>query len=338
MWNDPPYFASHAILDILVQHSHHWRTYAALFPARGNLPSLAELSLGTHEPEHSTTDSILDAFEDAPNLRSLECVNLHPYTFKFPWANLLQIPIMTVTVDDSLDILRRAPLLESGSFIYTEGFKGWPVPTPKALRHEHLKDLAVLAPTWNEVVETQDLFIYLTAPHLHLLRICNIDWPFGPYLSPFIARVNGLESLYLRKTAITEAEILVILKLLPALKHLTLLSSSMFTMVTDYLLTHLTWRPAMKTPVLVPKLETLEISLPGPLTIPFVELLESRWDVEDSESTSVTQLLQVEVNASDEYDDEIIRRLDALAQLGMKVVIGTTDVPLEDGLEYLSAR
>ncbi|KAG6816754.1 hypothetical protein H0H87_003149 [Tephrocybe sp. NHM501043] len=345
MWNDPPYFPSHAILDILLQHSYHWKNmyfflpitaYAALFPARGKLPSLAELSLGTHEP-FASPDPILDVFEDAPNLRSLECVNLHPYLFKFPWENLSHIPIMTVTIDDSLDILRRAPHLESGSFIYnTEDYKEWSSPSPKPLRHEHLKELALLSPTWNEVIETQDLFINLTAPHLQSLRICNIDWPFSAHLLPFLARVDALESLYLRKTALAESDVLELLQLLPALRHLTLLSSSMYTMVTDLLLTRLTWRPEMKTHLL-PKLETLEISLPGPLTIAFAELLESRWDMGD-ESTPVNQLVQVEVGASDEYDDSIIRRLESLVQAGMKIIIGTIDVPLEDGLEYLSSR
>lgn len=342
MWNDPPYFSTHAILDILVQHSHQWRSmyfflplsaYAALFPARGKLPSLQELSLGTHEP--FATDPIIDAFEVAPQLRSLECVNLHPYIFKFPWANLSQIPIMTVTISDSLDILRRAPRLESGSFIYTEDLIKLPLPPPQPFRHDNLKELAVLAPTWNEVIETQDLFRNLIAPHLRSLRICNIDCPFGAHLSTFIAGIDGLESLYLRKTALTEDELIGILELLPTLKHLTLLSSSISTMVTDLLLTRLLWRSALKTP-LVPKLKTLEVSLPGPLTTTLVELLESRWNV-DEEVSPITQLLEVTVGANDDYDDAIVRRLESLAQAGMKILIGTTDVPLEDGLEYLSS-
>ncbi|KNZ74400.1 hypothetical protein J132_06970 [Termitomyces sp. J132] len=105
-------------------------------------------------------------------------------------------------------------------------------------------------------------------------------------------------------------------------------------MVTDLLLTRLTWRSALKT-VLVPKLETLEISLPGPLTTAFAEFLESRWDV-DGEALPVAKLLQVKVGANDDYDAAIIKRLECLAQAGMSIIIGTTDVPLEDGLEYLS--
>ncbi|KAG6889475.1 hypothetical protein C0995_001002 [Termitomyces sp. Mi166 len=308
--------------------------YTALFPARGKLPLLQELSLGTHEP--SAADPILDAFEVAPQLRSLECVNLHPYKFKFPWDNLSQIPIMTVTIGDSLDILRRAPRLESGSFIYTEELMNLAVPILKPLRHENLKEFAVLAPTWNEVIETQDLFRNLIAPHLRSLRICNIDWPpFGAHLSAFLASVDDLENLYLRKTALIEGEVIGFLELLPTLKHLTLLSSSMFTMVTDLLLTRLIWRPASKIP-LVPKLETLEISLPGPLTTTFVELLESRWDV-DEEVSSVAQLKEVKVDANDDYGDGIIQRLESLAQAGMRIIIGTPDVPLEDGLEYFSS-
>ncbi|KAG6810105.1 hypothetical protein H0H92_013267 [Tricholoma furcatifolium] len=345
MWTDPPYSSSHAILDLLVQHSHHWRSmyfflpleaYTALFPARGKLPSLTELSLGAPEP--SDPEPPLDAFEVAPKLRSLECVNLHPYMFKFPWANLSQIPIMTVTIKDSLDILRRAPHLESSSFIYTEEPTKLFVPSPKPLRHEHLKELAVLAPTWNQSIETRELFTNLTAPHLHSLRICNVDEPFGTHLSLFLTRVNALESLYLRKTALTEEEVIGLLSLTPTLKHLALLPSSspLYTMVTDRLLLRLTRRPALKAP-LVPKLESLEISLPGSLTAVFAELLESRWDVDDDEDT-VVQLRQVEVGASDDYEDKVIRRLESLAQEGMKIVIGTTDVPLEDGLEYFSTQ
>ncbi|KAG6885322.1 hypothetical protein C0993_003169 [Termitomyces sp. T159_Od127] len=306
-------------------------TYAALFPVRGNLPLLQELSLGTHE--RSATDPILDAFEVAPQLRSLECVNLHPYMFKFPWENLLQIPIMTVPISDSLDILRRAPRLESGSFIYTEELIILPLPPPQPLRHENLKEIAVLS-TWNEVIDTQDLFRNLIAPHLRSLRICNIECPFSVHLSTFLAGINGLESLYLRRTALIEDEVIELLELLPTLKHLTLLSSSMFTMVTDLLLTRLNWHSASETPLL-PKLETLEISLPGPLTTTLADLLESRWYVD--EETPVTQLLEVKVGANEDYEDDIVRRLESLAQAGMSILIVTTDVPLEDGLEYYSS-
>ncbi|KAF5376440.1 hypothetical protein D9615_008671 [Tricholomella constricta] len=380
MWNDPPFFMSHPVLDILVQHSHHWHSmyfflpntaYRSLSPIQGNLPLLAELSLGTHEPP-PLTDAVIDAFSTAPNLRSLECVNLHPYTFSFPWAHLSHIPIMTVTVDDALDILRRAPRLASGSFICSDANDRDLVPArpPLPLRHIHLLDLAVLAPEWNTSVQARALFTCLTAPHLHSLRICNVTWPFGASLLPFLARVDALESLYLRKTALAEGDVLAVLELLPALKHLAVLSSSMFTMASDVLLERLTWRPPCLCPrtsspvkkqtrkkLLAPRLETLEITLPDALNLAFVELLESRWSdsdaagpgEEDGEEegkeeggddgcTVPTRLRRVEVGANDEYDEEIMRRLEVLAQAGMTIIIGSTDVPLEDGLEYMSAR
>ncbi|KAG6849200.1 hypothetical protein H0H93_010484 [Arthromyces matolae] len=309
--------------------------YSALFPARGKLPTLTELSLGTLD-EPPTTDPILDTFELAPKLRSLQCVNLHPYMFKLPWSNLSEIPIMTVTIDDALDILRRAPHLETASFIYTEEFCNLPIPSPTPFKHEKLKDLALLASEDHEVIETHILFRNLTAPQLRSLRICNIEWPFHSHLSIFLARVVAIESLYLRNTAITEAELLSILELIPTLKHLTLLSSSTHTMVSDLFLSRLTWRSTSKT-ILLPKLETLEISLPGPLTATFADLLESRWEVNE-DTSPVAQLLCVDVRASDEYDDGIMLRLELLAQAGMKIVIGSTDVSLKRGLEYFSSQ
>ncbi|KAF8063297.1 hypothetical protein FPV67DRAFT_1672332 [Lyophyllum atratum] len=342
MWSNPPFTSSHEVLDILIDHSYQWRTvyfflpmsaYKCLAGVRGKLPMLAELSLGTHEPPD--IEPVLKAFEVAPKLRSLECVNLHPYMFEIPWAHLSHIPIMDVAVEDALDILHRAPRLETGSFICTDEREVWTIPPAAPLRHTHLRELAVLAPEWHQDIETRELFRFLTAPRLQSLRICNITWPFGSHLVPFLAKVDALESLYLRKTALSEAEVLAVLELSSSLKHLTLLSSSMFTMATDVLIEQLTWRPASDKP-LTPKLETLEISLPGALTMAFVELLESRWDTE-TEPSPVARLMKVEVSASDDYDEDIIARLEALAQSGMMVIIGSTDVPLEDGLEYMSA-
>lgn len=354
MWNSPPFFPSHAVLDILVQHSNHWRSmyfflpmpaYRSLAPIRGNLPILTELSLGTHDPP--LTDPILDIFASAPKLRSFECVNLDPYLFSVPWASLTHIPIMTVSVDDALDILRRAPRLKSGSFICTDSDDLGPhhIPRPHSVRHKNLHELAVLAPAWLPALEPRALLQYLTAPALQSLRICNIGWPFGTHLVTFVARVDALQSLYLRKTALSEHDVLTVLELLPTLKHLALLSSSMYTMAADLVLDRLTLRSIAKKP-LVPRLETLEITLPDALSMEFVELLESRWYVKEDEdgeeddeaSVCVARLRKVEVGANDDYDEAVICRLEALAQAGMTVIIGSTDVPLQDGLEYMSAR
>ncbi|KAG5643995.1 hypothetical protein DXG03_009285 [Asterophora parasitica] len=352
MWINPPFYDVHPVLDILIQHSGHWHSmyfflpitaYHSLLPIRGNLSILNELSLGTHEPP-PLTDDVLDAFSTAPKLRSLECVNLHPYAFSFPWEHLSQIPIMTVPVDDALDILRRAPHLTSGSFICSDPDdheRTTPPPPPSPLRHERLLELAVLAPEWNPAVHAHVLFISLTAPALTSLRICNVTHPFGPSLIPFLTRVDTLESLYLRKTALRECDVLAALELLPSLKHLAVLSSSMFTMATDVLLQRLTWRPTQKKRrLLVPMLEKLELTLQDALNIPFVELLESRGCEGDPEAEDadvmVARLKRVEVAANDDYDEEIMARLDALAQCGMIIIIGSTDVPLEDGLEYMS--
>ncbi|GLB42703.1 hypothetical protein LshimejAT787_1201520 [Lyophyllum shimeji] len=404
MWTHPPFCTSHEVLDIVIQHAHHWRSmyfflpipaYRSLAPIRGNLPLLAELSLGTYDdpdpaPTPSTQRVLLDAFQVAPKLRSLECVNLHPDMFVLPWAHLAHIPIMAVAPSFALSVLRRAPRLTSASFICTEpddaDGRSFSLPAhappsthgPLPLRHTHLSELAILGhehwaphPTHTADADATDptpLFRLLSLPHLRSLRICNITCPapapaLAAHLVPFLTRIDALQALYLRKTALHERDVLQLLGLVPGLRHLTLLSSSLFSMAGDELLRRLTltWRGGEgageeqekekekeeeegkernKKP-LVPRLATLEISLPRALTPAFVELLESRWwddgDGRGEDERPVARLTCVEVGANDEYEEELMARLEVLAQKGMTIIIGSTDVPLEDGLEYFSS-
>jgi hypothetical protein len=336
IWQTPPFLDSHPVLDILVQHSRHWQNmfiylpfaaFSSLFPIRGNLPLLNELSLGTDD-DLITGVEISDVFEDAPELRSLECVNLDPDLFVFSWAHLTKIPIMAVNADDCLDILHRAFRLENGSFILTNN-STWSSKPPTALHHRNLRELAVLTAPFNEVVDTCDVFRFLTLPHLRSLRICNVQSPFGSALVTFLSRVESLETLFLRRVALSDRELLQVLEMAPYLKHLTLLSSPT---VTDHVLDQLIWKPSAETSsssfTLLPKLETLELSIDGSMGVSFVEILESRWEMDDSDEDAprVARLREVNVTVIDDLELDIIDELHALAEAGMRIVIAEGNV------------
>lgn len=331
IWQTPPFLDSHPVLDIIIQHSYHWRSmfiylpftaFSSLHPVRGNLPLLNELSLGTDD-DLITGPEISDAFEDAPELRSLECVNLDPDLFVFPWAHLTKIPIMAVTADDCIDILHHTFRLENGSFIITHG-SSWPSKPPTALHHHKLQELAILTAPFSESVDTRDVFRFLTLPNLRSLRICNVQSPPGSALVTFLSRIESLETLFLRRIALSEGELLQVLEMVPYLKHLTVLCSPT---VTDHVLDQLIWKPSEETSstsfTLLPKLETLELSIDGPMGVSLVEILESRWETDESDEDAprVARLKEVNVTVVGDLELDIIDELHTLAEAGMKIVI-----------------
>lgn len=336
IWETPPFYPSHTVLDVLVQHSHHWRNmfffipfpaYQSLASIRGNLPMLAELSLGTHDD--IVVEPVSDAFEIAPLLQSVECVNLHPDAFKLPWASLTKIPIMAVTVEDSIDILHRATNLENGSFICSSETNLLAKPI-NPLRHNNMRELAILTTPGDEGVDTHILFRFLTLPRLRLLRICNVQWSFGSCIAPFLSRIDSLESLYLRRNALSEQDLFQILRLVPFLKHLTVRSSSLTYAVTHDLLDRLIWRPT-ETP-LIPRLETLEFTIHSAIGASFVQLLESRWNVENivDDAPRVSRLIKAHAITNEEFGEDILQRLETLAAAGMNIIIERLDEGLSN--------
>ncbi|RDB21853.1 hypothetical protein Hypma_010866 [Hypsizygus marmoreus] len=337
MWEQRPFYPSHPVLDLLAQHSHRWRNmffflpfeaYESLSSIRGNLPILSELSLGTDC--HPMSSPIIDAFEIAPQLRSLECVNLRPESFKLPLQDLSKIPIMDVTVKDCFKILRQAPHLQNGSFIFVD-FTTSGAPPRLLFRHDALRELAILTSPWDEQVEVTDLFQFLDVPHLQSLRICNLQWLLTADIHLFLSRVDALETLHLRKNALSEADLLQILAIVPSLKHLTILSTPSSYTITHNFLDCLVWEPTENS--LVPRLETLEFSMYTPMGPSFVKLLESRWNVEDTEDElpRASRMEKVTAITDEEFGDDVLGRLESLALEGMTIVIQSP----EDGPDSL---
>ncbi|KAF8221347.1 hypothetical protein L208DRAFT_1415205 [Tricholoma matsutake] len=330
IWQTPPFLPSHPVLDVLVEYSHHWRNmfiyipfaaYHSLSSIRGNLPILSELSLGTDDDHISDEEDVLDLFEVSSQLRSLECVNLNPDMFKFPWAHITKIPIMSVSVEDCIDILRRTVRLENGSFICAARASRPPKP-PTALYHAGLRELAVLTSPFNETVDTRDVFKFLTLPNLRSLRICNVQSPFGSDLVTFLSKINSLESLYLRRNDLTEEELLQALEVTPSLEQLTILYPDSPYPVTDYLFNQLAWRRTHDTVALMPKLEVLEISIDSSIGSPFVQFLKSRWEVdESSKSPRISLLRKVNVTVYGDLEEDLMIELETLASAGMVITV-----------------
>jgi hypothetical protein len=351
IWQSPPFLSSHPVLDVLVQYSHHWKNmfiyipfaaYHSLSPIRGNLPMLSELSLGTDDDPISDEETVLDIFDISPQLRSLECVNLNPDMFKFPWSHITKIPIMSVSVEDCIDILRRTVHLSNGSFICAARASRPPKP-PAALYHTGLRELAVLTSPFNVTVDTRDVFRFLTLPNLRSLRICNVRSPFASEFVAFLSKINSLESLYLRRNTLSEEELLQALEVTPSLKNLTILSPNADSdpeptfPVTDYFFNELVWRRTYNTNVMIPKLGVLKILIDSSVGWSFVQFLRARWEVDESLEVSprISLLRNVNVTVQGELDEDLIIELETLASAGMEITIERVVEDSSGDEEYL---
>ncbi|KAJ2913425.1 hypothetical protein MD484_g6989, partial [Candolleomyces efflorescens] len=290
-WENPPYLPSHPVLDALAQHSERWEAaffylpYAA-FKALGKrvrkrLPSLKQLSLGTSDDDtqvgvlgggHGAWGASgngngaalggggfvgkLDAFSNAPKLRSLECVNCSPLAFKFPWSQLKEIPMMSVSIDDCIDVLLQTSRLERGGFIFfdaglpgsTVGFNGSfngvghngngngngnggaivTTSRPITVRHTHntIRSFTIMTPPSNETVDLRPLFPQLSFPRLEELLICNLRSPFCAEFIGFLSRLRCLRTLHLRKTSLLDFQLVQGLRYLPTLTSLIVYSAT----------------------------------------------------------------------------------------------------------------
>ncbi|KAJ3513936.1 hypothetical protein NLJ89_g2664 [Agrocybe chaxingu] len=254
-WEEPPFEDTHPVLEKLMQHSERWHTMFFYMPyqafrsfssVRGRLPLLTDLSLGTDDEIESRPRN-LDMFEIAPRLRSIECVNLSPTIFKFPWAQLHDIPLLSGNISECLDMLHRGKCLSKVSFIFVEGGPQAPPPPPvvngtgavitlphspglpahyPTVYHNHLTCFTIMTPQWNEHVDLRPLFPHLKFPHLETLTICNLKSAFGNEFTQFLSSLHTLKTLHLRKTALPDDELVEGLKHVPSLANLIVISAA----------------------------------------------------------------------------------------------------------------
>lgn len=318
-WEDPPFADSHLILEKLIAHSTRWksmffylpfRAFASFDKVRGRLPMLTELSLGTGDevPSPQPWQVSLDMFEIAPRLRSIECVNFSPTIFKFPWAQLHDIPLLSGNIPECLSVLREAKKLSKLSYLFVEGGQVSqntifapsilpisPVIPPiySHIYHSHLTSLTIMTPPWNEYVDLSPFFPCIHLPHLETLTICNVSGRFGEEFLQFLSGLHSLRTLHLRKTALPDDQLVEGLKHLPSLTSLIVLSSGSQTRngqgavvseptVTRYLLEALTrnfFSDDEMEGMLLPRLKKLELTVSSTTAREldtFIDMLQSR--------------------------------------------------------------
>lgn len=196
----------------------------------------------------------LQMFSTAPKLASLECVNLSPFLFTFPWSNLTNIPIMAVTIEECLSILHQATSLEKAGFMFLATSTS-PLPSPpsiaapvitptsatvpaaaiaatattsttsarglRSIHHPSLKHFSILTSPWDESIDLTPLFPLLSLPSLLSLTICNLKSHFGTSgFTSFLSRLYSLQKLHLRKTALSDQNLVAGLRVVPTVEKL----------------------------------------------------------------------------------------------------------------------
>jgi len=363
--DDPPFQDSHPVLDKLMAHSERWKTMFFYLPfcafnsfasVRNRLPMLTDLSLGTDDDVSlPSPQNQYNMFEFAPRLRSLECINFSPTILQFPWAQLRDIPVVSGDIEDCLDILNRANHLSKIGVIFVGGSPiTWSTtpPSPATLTHypfithNHLTELSIMTPPWNEVVDLAALFPRLTLPHLEKLTICNLHSTFGPEFTSFLSRLPNLKTLHLRKTALPDDQLVEGLKHLSSLTSLIVLSSPGTTRasnaahiaaangvveteptVTRYLLEALTrnfFSNDAMDGMLLPHLRRLELTVSSTAAREldtFIDMLQSRL----RDDVGLARLEHVSLRPCVDMANDFMIRLIELRDLGLEVVVKDMD-------------
>ncbi|KAF8152222.1 hypothetical protein B0H34DRAFT_784505 [Crassisporium funariophilum] len=339
-WEEQTFLTTHPVLDVLMEHSTRWHTMFFYLPflvfrsfsrVRNRLPLLTDLSLGTDDEDISSATvpeaNKLDMWEHAPRLRSLECVNFSPTVLKFPWAQLQDIPVLAVNIDEGLDILHRAKRLDKVGFIFVDGgnvHAQWQNAQHPYVYHNHLRCFTLMTPPWNESVSLRALFPHLAFPHLESLTICNLKSPFGPEFTQFLSQLHVLKTLHLRKTALSDEQLVEGLRHLPTLTCLIVHSKPT---VTRYLLDALTRNFFSSSSqnddgMLLPRLKKLELTLSSHIAPTELEtlldMLQSRLR---EDTTGLAMLEHVRVRPCGDLDEEFLIRLIELRDFGLEVSV-----------------
>ncbi len=175
----------------------------------------------------------LEMFKYSPKLTSLECVNLSPFLFTFPWRNLTNIPVMAVTIEGCLSILRQSTSLQKAGFIFltttsplmppiaTNNANTIPIRGLGPIDHSSLTHLSILTSPWDEQIDLTPLFPLLTLSNLLSLTICNLKSHFGTAgFTSFLSRLGSLQTLHLRKTALSDQNLVAGLRMVPTVERL----------------------------------------------------------------------------------------------------------------------
>jgi len=316
---------------------------------------LTHLSLGTGD-EIPKNSQILDMFEIAPRLQSIECINFSPIIFKLPQAQLRDIPLMSGNIFECFSILNQAKKLSKLSYIFTVPAASTKVAAPALpisdshVYHNLLTSLKIMTPPWNECVDLTPFFHHVRLPYLETLTICNLKCTFGEEFIQFLSVLHGLQTLHLRKISLPDDKLIEGLKHLPSLTTLIIQAGAAKASerrVSRYLLEALTWNFFSNDTtegMLLPHLKKLDLTVSltaaGGLDT-FIDMLQSRLRADEQDifgsfcdnpgcsdnssngNLGLARLEHVRVRPCGvDLDDEFLIRLLGLRDLGLEVELG----------------
>ncbi|KAF5347172.1 hypothetical protein D9758_011059 [Tetrapyrgos nigripes] len=295
LWSDPEALIPHPVLQAIVQHSDRWQrillhlpstALASLAPIKGHLPILAELSLRSGD---FIRPSALDIFETAPMLHSFESDQYYsPLDLSLPCTQLSTVTTAFISIPQCLELQRRCPRLEKGTFILTDS-------SPQGL------DIDIHSPFFHSITlssylaDINPLLERCTYPQLVYLQISVLPVSPRAQLPSFLARSPNLRTLDLRQVQLSSEDLVACLQSVPNLVTLELAEYGSGDFFTRDFLVAMMFSPQRQSAAgdgdtdhavsnssdyLVPHLKHLEITVSPPDSVvplgSFVTMVESR--------------------------------------------------------------
>ncbi|KZP25040.1 hypothetical protein FIBSPDRAFT_929587 [Athelia psychrophila] len=338
------------LLDILIPHSHRWRSAKILTwtdylsGLNGHIPKLESLDIriGGHSQK--------DAFDISPSLRQLRLTHCNPGI---------------CGVSDCLKLIQAMTNLVSFTVAlhYDPGLE-WPPPYRREHRMEYLSNLSISA-----TCGIDKFLKALVLPALAEFQFCNglsgsdgalpleddCVWANEEFISLITRSSSPLKSLIIRNRpdmdTVTE-DVGQLLQCMPELEHLELLAEDgEDSHYTQCIQSFLTYSPNTPGPCLVPRLQSVVLLLEDSADIDwklkamdgFIQMVESRWKADNDlgsggpiERITVLELRQLSFTLADNWTKHAQGRLRKL--LGQGLVVRNVDRDGRDNADEFLKR
>ncbi|KZP25039.1 hypothetical protein FIBSPDRAFT_929586 [Athelia psychrophila] len=338
-----------ALLDILMPHSHRWRSAKILTwtdylsGINGHIPKLESLDIriGGHSQK--------DTFVLSPSLRQLRVrAELNPgpvirlSQLQLPWAQLTHCEPGICGVSDSLKLMQSmANLISFTVTLDDNGQPEWPSVNGCELRMEYLSHLWLSAT--RRIGELFELLVLPALTEFHFrTQHPEEPWANDEFISLIIRSSAPLKSLVIRIRVDMETmteDITQLLQCTPELEHLELLAEdAKGSHHTQCIQSLLTYSPNDPEPCLVPRLQSVVVFVEDDADAGwksnamdgFIQMVESRWKVDGDlgsggpiKGITLLELRQVPFLLADKCGKRAQDRLRGL--LGQGLVVRTVD-------------
>lgn len=270
--------ADHEVIAAITPHCAQWEDITFDLPlsftkgldvVKHHLPCLKALIF--NQAAHGF--QFTDAFESAPQLRSLElCSGVSVSMLKIPWSQLTRCKMGARSLDECFQILKLCPRLIDVEFFSSRGFG--PDVSRSTLQLPNLQSIHFLFP----ISLLGDFFDCITLPALIDFTHFDGFWSQREFIS-LLKRSNcRLQKLHIRTglLSITDGDLMDILQLTPSLTVLNL--SGVSPVMGIATLDRLTYRGSSSGGYVLPNLQTFRLCHYSHfINHAFVDMLESRW-------------------------------------------------------------